>query len=370
MTNDRARDLITDWEPGDRLTFAGLSVTSANFAKTTAASSTAALEAANALIGAGTIDVVAVEVGGNVMVFADTLQNNGEADDWVTLTDRSLADISVGQFGAPPVRPPYPTGPVEPAPPQPPAVASTSSGYMSGNMDAAHISGLLGSTISGASSTSLYLQGAQGALNLGGTGFVYDANQQLVGGTITTLRYETHTSAAPTFSADLRLPGVSAAPFGQWIATDANQLAFSTLLANSDHLTGSYGRDLIRGYGGDDVIYGGGGGDSLFGGDGNDQLFALQQGISSVGPKDAATYLRGEAGNDYIVGGDGFDDMHGNTGDDTISGGKGADWVVGGQGQDLLFGDVGNDIVYGNMGDDTCHGGDGADTMRGGQRTT
>ena len=358
------RDTISDWDAQDRLSFAGLNVTAANYAETTADSMENAARAAHALIAGGTIDVVAVQYGVQVLVFADTLQNNGEADDVVLLGGATLADIDVSRFFSTPVRPAYSTGTTDPAPPTPPPVGAGGGGSITGNMDLVHVSRLIGAAIEAATTTNLALRGPADALGIFGTGFTYDGHQQLVGGMISGLEYQT---GAGGFSASLKFPAVSAAPFGQWLAADANQLVFSSLLANADQLRGGYQSDLIRGFGGNDVIHGVGGGDSLFGGDGDDQIFALVEPGGSIITTNASSFLRGEAGDDYIVGGDGFDDMHGNMGDDTVIGGEGSDWVVGGQNNDLLFGDAGPDMVYGNMGDDSCYGGDGADTIRGGQ---
>lgn len=362
-------DTIWDWSRADKLSFGALKVTTGNYAETRAASFADAEAAANALIAKGDIDVVAVGVGAGILVFVDSAQNNGAAEDIVWLGESvavqlSLDDIAVTNFVSTPARLAIVTPAAEPNVPAPPIVsAPTNGGSFTGNIDGVHISGLIGAAIENATSTSLYMHNAKGHLSLTGSGFAYDGNSQLIGGAILRVDYSMALADGSSFSANIAVPGVAAASFGQWLSADANQSAFSALLSGSDRLEGGRGPDLIRAYGGNDLIYGRSGGDSLFGGDGDDQIVAHTAELRSS----ASNLLRGEAGNDYVIGGDGFDDINGNMGNDTASGGLGADWVVGGQDQDLLFGDAGNDIVYGNMGNDTCYGGDGNDVVRGGQ---
>jgi Ca2+-binding RTX toxin-like protein len=98
-------DQIIDWTSLDVLYFedgnTGFGIglgNPSNYAETTAASYAAAQAFANARVGGGAIDYVAVQVGGDVFVFADALNNNGVADVAVRLVGRSLADISQLNF--------------------------------------------------------------------------------------------------------------------------------------------------------------------------------------------------------------------------------------------------------------------------------
>ena len=362
------RDTIYDLAPGDRLSFGPLVVTAANYAEITADGLQSAYHAANALIASGSADVVAVKAPFGVMVFADTGQDNGVADDLALLgssvgTSLSLDDIDASRFVVTPARGVAP--PPEPEAPARPTSPATIGGTVNGDMDSVHVGVLIGTGINQATSTALGLAGGAASLYLRGTGFTYDANDQLVAGTISNLDFNL---SMPSFRANLAISGVSAAPFGEWLATDNTQAAFNTLFAGANQMTGGSQRDLIRGYGGDDLLQGGGGGDTLYGGDGNDQIIANFLGVGNPAQTPGAhTLLRGEAGDDYMVGGQGFDDMHGNMGNDTESGGVGDDWVVGGQGDDMLYGDAGDDVVYGNLGADTQFGGAGRDWVRGGQ---
>ena len=133
---------------------------------------------------------------------------------------------------------------------------------------------------------------------------------------------------------------VPVATFVNWVNTNDNEAARSTILGGADTITGSAVADNLRGYTGDDIINGGNG----------------------------TNYLRGDEGNDRIVGGTGFDDINGNMGNDTASGGVGEDWVVGGRDNDSLSGGDANDLVYGNLGNDTISGDGGNDIVRGGQQ--
>lgn len=93
---------ITDFTGGsDKLSFGDdevpMTVTADNFATATAGSYADAVAAAKADIAAGTADVVAVQVGADVIVFADEDHENqiGAA---VVLVGKSLADIAPGDF--------------------------------------------------------------------------------------------------------------------------------------------------------------------------------------------------------------------------------------------------------------------------------
>uniref|UniRef100_UPI00398304FD hypothetical protein n=1 Tax=Phenylobacterium sp. TaxID=1871053 RepID=UPI00398304FD len=88
-------DIITDWNDTDTIDFQG--IVAGSYAEATAADFTAAVTLANAAIAGGT-DVVAVQVGADVIVFADSANNNGTADDAVALIGRTLADIDSGSF--------------------------------------------------------------------------------------------------------------------------------------------------------------------------------------------------------------------------------------------------------------------------------
>lgn len=92
-------DRITDFTHGeDHIRFDDAPmVTDANFATATAADFNTAVAAANAKMAAGA-DVVAVQVGSDVLVFADEAGEH-HVDQGVLLIGKTLADVGVSDFG-------------------------------------------------------------------------------------------------------------------------------------------------------------------------------------------------------------------------------------------------------------------------------
>lgn len=99
-------DTVLDWESQDHLFFANSdtgdgvgAATSANYVEASAVDYASALSAATAEIHGGTVEYVAVQVGADVVVFADTFMNHtvGSA---VLLVGHTLADISASNFDA------------------------------------------------------------------------------------------------------------------------------------------------------------------------------------------------------------------------------------------------------------------------------
>lgn len=100
-------DRVVDWKGADDfLRFgagdesgAGLGAgTLDNYREFTAASYADALALANGQIAGGVVDYVAVKVGADVYVFADSQANNGAADTAVILAGKSLTDLSHENF--------------------------------------------------------------------------------------------------------------------------------------------------------------------------------------------------------------------------------------------------------------------------------
>ena len=96
---------ITDFSSGaDKLSLGedeGVTITAANFATATAATFVDAMAAVKAQIAAGTADVVAVQVGADVIVFSDEHESGGhghELGDAVVLVGKTLADLAPGDF--------------------------------------------------------------------------------------------------------------------------------------------------------------------------------------------------------------------------------------------------------------------------------
>ena len=93
-------DHILDWTHGsDHLKFSGgPAATDANFDTATAADYASAITAAFAATAAGAA-YVAVQVGADVLVFADTNGEPGNIEDVVVLVGRTLTDVSFGDIG-------------------------------------------------------------------------------------------------------------------------------------------------------------------------------------------------------------------------------------------------------------------------------
>jgi Ca2+-binding RTX toxin-like protein len=94
-----ALDHITDFTHGeDKISFGGhLSVTSGNFQTATATTFADAMALAKTDLAGGHADVVAVQVGADVILFADTHDNN-HIDSAVVLVGKTLAGIAPGDF--------------------------------------------------------------------------------------------------------------------------------------------------------------------------------------------------------------------------------------------------------------------------------
>jgi Ca2+-binding RTX toxin-like protein len=93
--------VISDWDSSDSLVFGVGEVGSGTYVETVASDYATALSLANNAIAGGGIDYVAVQIGSNVVVFADSAGDNGTSDDAVVLASRTLADIGVENLGLP-----------------------------------------------------------------------------------------------------------------------------------------------------------------------------------------------------------------------------------------------------------------------------
>lgn len=94
-----ALDHITDFTHGvDKISFGGhLSVTNANFETATAATFADAVALAKTDLAGGHAEVVAVQVGADVILFADT-HHNDHIDTAVVLVGTTLAGVGPGDF--------------------------------------------------------------------------------------------------------------------------------------------------------------------------------------------------------------------------------------------------------------------------------
>ena len=108
------------------------------------------------------------------------------------------------------------------------------------------------------------------------------------------------------------------------------------------------GADLVVGRRGNDLVCLGGGNDQGRGQDGKDK-------INAGGGHDVAI---GDSSKDLLLGGGGEDILAGNAGNDKLKlGGGDFNAALGGEGNDLLQGGGGQDILLGEQGDDRLNGG-------------
>jgi hypothetical protein len=105
VTTGGLSDVISDWTTEDALQFTTGALTPigagtlANYVEITGVASFAeALAIANAQIGGTLVNYVAVQVGADVVVFADSNNDNGTADSAVVLAGKTLNDISVANI--------------------------------------------------------------------------------------------------------------------------------------------------------------------------------------------------------------------------------------------------------------------------------
>ena len=361
-------DTIVDFETSDFLALNGIAGTPSNVLILGQTDINTATSEATAAITSGQAEFVAVQVGGNTIVWADPNNSNLVGVE-VALNNFTASNLTYHNFVPFPDISATPIAPLSasqtPTAPPPPVFlgAHAVTALVQGNMDAAVIPDVPGE-VSSAGPQGISINGDGVSLDIQGHDLTYNSDFDVTGGVVSSIRLIL--SGPPffelNFSADASVDRPPVVVNG-----DSLQALFPAIFSGGDNITGSASPDLLRGFDGDDLISGDGGGDTIFGGAGDDQIFAdlapTARGVAVSG----ATYLRGEEGDDYIQGGAGFDDANGNMGNDTITTGAGDDYAVGGKDNDLLFGDDGDDIVWGNLGNDTCDGGDGDDQCRGGQ---
>ena len=140
-----------------------------------------------------------------------------------------------------------------------------------------------------------------------GTGFVFNAQQQLIGGAIHVFAEYTHGIGA-IYVSGITVQGsaVNAAASTTSLADD--RAVVKAALAGHDSFIGSNRRDYLDGFRGNDTLNGNAGNDTLL----------------------------GNVGNDKLLGGLGADLLNGGTGADKLTGGPGVDTLVGGTGNDVF----------------------------------
>jgi Ca2+-binding RTX toxin-like protein len=395
-----ALDAISDWEAGDHLAFA-TAATSGDYLELTAADYASALSLANAQIAGGVVNFVAVGVGSDVVVFADSFGNNGVAEDAIVLTGRTLADIDAANIvgGAPVVDPPgdSQTGSA--------GDDSLSGGSYAdalfGGEGADTLSGLGGAdsltgegggdSLSGGGGADLLsggsgndvLSGGQGRDNIGGgaggdifklsagdSGVAagsldiildWDANDALSLGGVANANTNYLELTASSYDAALTLAStIIAAGQVNYIAMQvgADVVVFADT-ANDDGAPDDAVVLLARTLSDISAVNIG---DALP----NYQVQTGSFGADTLSGTSGSDTLAGQGGDDLLSGGEGDDSLSGEDHADTLNGQGGADTLFGGAGDDSLSGGSGADSLAGDGGENTLAGGAGADTMSGG----
>jgi Ca2+-binding RTX toxin-like protein len=290
-------DVITDWSRDDAIAV-GRGSAAGGYLGSTQADFAQAAAFANERIGAGVVDYVAVAVGQDLVVFIDSRDNNGTADDAVILSGRGLADIAPANLiAASAGDQPLPQAPLSTTP-------SAGPDRLVAKPGASEIHAGAGDDTLRGGTVSSYLRGDDGADSImGGDGFD-DINGNM--------------------GNDRCFGGLG----DDWVVGGKD----------NDSLYGEGGRDLVYGNLGDDFCNGGEGDDILRGGQGNDLVY-------------------GGAGADYISGDRGEDTMVGNSGADIYHsfGEAGLDLVLGfsrAEGDRVLL-DAGTQYEVAQVGADT-----------------
>jgi Ca2+-binding RTX toxin-like protein len=307
-------DVITDWNSDDTITFANVTVGAGVYAEASTVSYALALNLANSHIASSAADIVAMQVGGDVFVFADSAGDNGQAEDVVMLSGRTLSDVDFSNFSGQPA----------PSPPPPPP-ADPGQGGAPGSV----------------------LPGTPGADALYGG----DGNDTInaVGGNDVLIGFNGNDSLVAGDGDDQMQGGQGA----------------DTLLggAGDDDLQGGPGNDLVDGGPGTDtvsflnanagVIY-----NMLVTGP---QTIGADQGVDTI---TNVENIYGSLFGDQLAGDGGANHIIGWTGADVLSGSGGADTLEGREDDDVIGGGDGDDLLLGGPGADTLSGGEGVNIFQ------
>lgn len=270
-------DTITDWTVAERLLFS--TPMAGGYVETTANPVTATA-LANQLIAAGTADVVAVHTGFEVIIFADTRNDDGAADDIILLPGATLDDISaaniLGLGGL--ARQGLEGGPGDDG------LLGTSNGdLMTGLGGADSLDGAGGDdTLEGGPGDDMLTGGDGDDLLVGGEGV--DRVSYFGGPPGVNVDLATGNAVGVGFDRLVGIEDVDGTPLADLIQGDAggNRLRG---FAGADSLAGRAGADTLDGGDGDDVVAGGPGADQLRGGRGAD-IFLFQAGDGSAAAPD------------------------------------------------------------------------------------
>jgi Ca2+-binding RTX toxin-like protein len=222
-------------------------------------------------------------------------------------------------------------------------------------------------TVTAATPTTYTLDLGEGdVVTVTGTSLTYDATNHLTGGIVTGLA-DDYLGQSVFQASDF---SVSATTLVGWAQSGQSTLAFQTILAGDNTITGGAGADTISTIGltGSNFIRSGDGADVIHCGTGYNNVNGNKGDDTIVGQSRVGDWLLGGQGNDSIDATQsvGHNIINGNMGDDTVHGGSGGDTLRGGQGNDLIVGGAGNDWISGDLGNNTITTGGGSDTIHAG----
>ena len=326
-------DVVTDWNSSSTVRLAHPVGDSSAYVESSAADYATATTFANNLIASGAANVVAVQIGADVAVFADSAADNGTADDVLVLTGRTLADVSATNFGmgAPP-----PPVVLPPAAPTGLALATASDSGVKGD----GITNVAKFTISGVAEHGASVSVYEGATLLGvGVADATTGAFSLTSSTALTDGVHALTARAVTSAGQ----SPSSAAFQVTVDT---QPGVSTIQGFTETTAGKNTTVALTG-------------------SASDATSAVSVGVFQDGVK---------VGNVQPVGGAWSftqtkvsDAVHTYTTQTTDAAGNvgagGSTWVLGSTRGEKIVGGAGNDVIHGDAGADTMTGGAGADVF-------
>jgi len=331
-------DIVTDWNSSDTVRFAHPSGDATTYAQGSAADYAAATAFANHLIASGAANVVSVQVGADVAVFADSADDNGTADDLLVLSGRTLADVSATNFGMSPPPPVVLPPVVAPAAPIGLALAAASDSGVKGD----GITNVAKFTISGVAEHGASVSVYDGATLLGvgvadattGAFSVTSSAALADGAHALTARAATGAGQSPSSAAfqvtvDTH-PGVSAIQgFTETTVGKTTSVGLTGSASDATSTVSSVGifQDGVK-IGSVQPVAGAW---SFSQGKVSDAVHTYTtqttDAAGNVGAG-ASTLILGSTRGEKIVGGAGADVIHGDSGADTMTGGAGADVFV------------------------------------------